>query len=158
MVLNAFVLFVSGVDYVRAVRCRRELRAELQFAMATLDLLRTAILPVEAAKTRRSGETGLVRETRFNVADYPAISCAPALAPAGCGRPSSSSAERLTSRLCSALPIPSERRPRSASNVRRSLAFETACHDSRRRTRATRLRDPHIGQALCRPRTATGGA
>ena len=33
---------VSGVDYVQAVRRRRELRAELQQAMAELDVVLTA--------------------------------------------------------------------------------------------------------------------
>src|SRR5580700_9329555 len=41
---------VSGVDYVQAVRRRRELRAELQAAMADLDIVLTAVFPAEAAK------------------------------------------------------------------------------------------------------------
>jgi hypothetical protein len=59
---------------------------------------------------------------------------------------------------CSALSTLSEGDPRSETNVPRSLSFETASHDGRRQTRATRLRDPDIGQALCRPRAPTGGA
>src|SRR5271165_6916487 len=41
---------VSGVDYVQAVRRRRELRAELQQAMAGLNVVLTATQPAEAAK------------------------------------------------------------------------------------------------------------
>src|SRR5436305_1586288 len=39
--------FVSGVDYVQALRRRRELRAELRAAMDDLDLVLTAVLPNE---------------------------------------------------------------------------------------------------------------
>src|SRR5436190_10547239 len=42
--------FVSGVDYVQAVRRRRELRTELQQAMKGLDVVLTATQPAEAAK------------------------------------------------------------------------------------------------------------
>ena len=42
--------FVSGVDYVQALRRRRELRADLKAAMADLDLVLTAVFPNEAAK------------------------------------------------------------------------------------------------------------
>src|ERR1700720_3672327 len=42
--------FVSGVDYLQAVRRRRELRAELQAAMAGLDVVLTAVFPAEAPK------------------------------------------------------------------------------------------------------------
>src|SRR5438132_9805959 len=42
--------FVSGVDYVQAVRRRRELRAELQQAMRGLDVVLTATQTAEAAK------------------------------------------------------------------------------------------------------------
>ena len=41
---------VSGVDYVQAVRRRRELRAELQAATRGLDVVLTATQPAEAAK------------------------------------------------------------------------------------------------------------
>ncbi len=41
---------VSGVDYVQAIRRRRELRAELQSAMAGLDAVLTATQPNEAAR------------------------------------------------------------------------------------------------------------
>jgi len=42
--------FVSGVDYLQAVRRRRELRAELKAAMAGLDVVLTAVFPNEAPK------------------------------------------------------------------------------------------------------------
>src|SRR5438046_6897865 len=41
---------VSGIDYVQAVRRRRELRAELKAAMAGLDIVLTAAAPGEAPK------------------------------------------------------------------------------------------------------------
>src|SRR5256885_14916767 len=41
---------VSGVDYVQAVRRRRELRAELQQAMRELAVVVTATQPAEAAQ------------------------------------------------------------------------------------------------------------
>src|SRR6202007_258536 len=44
---------VSGVDYVQAVRRRRELRAELKAAMADLDVVLTAVFPNEAPKMER---------------------------------------------------------------------------------------------------------
>ena len=43
-------LFVTGVDYVQAVRRRRELCAEVALAMADVDVLLTAAQPGEAAK------------------------------------------------------------------------------------------------------------
>jgi aspartyl-tRNA(Asn)/glutamyl-tRNA(Gln) amidotransferase subunit A len=69
---------VSGVDYVQAVRRRRELRAELQAAMADLDVVLTATQPNEAPRI----DTVPVWDTfaapsfmmPFNVSGYPAIS------------------------------------------------------------------------------------
>ena len=43
--------FVSGVDYLQAVRRRRELRAQLQHAMAGLDVVLTAAQPSEAPRS-----------------------------------------------------------------------------------------------------------
>ena len=69
---------VSGVDYVQAVRRRRELRAELQQAMAGLDVVLTATQPAEAAKIDAVPKWDLfdkpVFTMPFNVAGYPAIS------------------------------------------------------------------------------------
>ena len=56
--------FVSGVDYVQAVRRRRELRAELQAAMAGLDVVLTAVAAGRGAKDRRGAEMGHVRSRR----------------------------------------------------------------------------------------------
>jgi aspartyl-tRNA(Asn)/glutamyl-tRNA(Gln) amidotransferase subunit A len=70
--------FVSGVDYVQALRRRRELRAELKAAMADLDLVLTAVFPNEAAridavpKWDTFGPTSFMMP--FNVAGYPAMS------------------------------------------------------------------------------------
>ena len=70
--------FVSGVDYVQAVRRRRELRAELKAAMADLDIVLTAV-----HRTRRRRSTPCRNGTPssrpsfmmpFNVAGYPAMS------------------------------------------------------------------------------------
>jgi aspartyl-tRNA(Asn)/glutamyl-tRNA(Gln) amidotransferase subunit A len=69
---------VSGVDYVQAVRRRRELRAELQRAMAGLDIVLTAAAPNEAPKIDEVPLWDLFDRPSFtmpfNVAGYPAIS------------------------------------------------------------------------------------
>src|SRR5246127_4258980 len=70
--------FVTGVDYVQAVRRRRELRAELQTAMRGLDVVMTATQPAEAAKIDEVPKWDLFAAPNFtmpfNVAGYPAIS------------------------------------------------------------------------------------
>jgi aspartyl-tRNA(Asn)/glutamyl-tRNA(Gln) amidotransferase subunit A len=70
--------FVTGVDYVQAVRRRRELRAELQAAMQGLDVVLTATQPGEAAKIDAVPKWDLFAGPNFtmpfNVAGYPAIS------------------------------------------------------------------------------------
>jgi len=71
-------VLVSGVDYVQAVRRRRELRAELQSAMQGLDVVLTATQPAEAAKIDAVPMWDLFGPPNFtmpfNVAGYPAIS------------------------------------------------------------------------------------
>jgi len=70
--------FVTGVDYVQAVRRRRELRAELQAAMHGLDVVLTATQPTEAARIDAVPKWDLFAAPNFtmpfNVAGYPAIS------------------------------------------------------------------------------------
>ena len=70
--------FVSGVDYLQAVRRRRELRAELQAAMAGLDIVLTAVLPAEAPKIDAVPKWDVFQLPSFmmpfNVAGYPAMS------------------------------------------------------------------------------------
>ena len=70
--------FISGVDYVQAVRRRRELRAELQQAMRGLDVVLTATQPAEAARIDEVPKWDLFDRPNFtmpfNVAGYPAIS------------------------------------------------------------------------------------
>jgi aspartyl-tRNA(Asn)/glutamyl-tRNA(Gln) amidotransferase subunit A len=70
--------FVTGVDYVQAVRRRRELRAELQSAMRGLDIVLIATQPAEAAKIDSVPKWDLFGPPNFtmpfNVAGYPAIS------------------------------------------------------------------------------------
>ncbi|HEY1257819.1 MAG TPA: amidase family protein, partial [Stellaceae bacterium] len=69
---------VSGVDYVQALRRRRELRAELQQAMRGLDAVLTATQPAEAPKIDALPKWDLFERPGFmmpfNVAGYPAIS------------------------------------------------------------------------------------
>ncbi|MGH7039961.1 MAG: amidase, partial [Stellaceae bacterium] len=68
---------VSGVDYVQAVRRRRELRAELQQAMAGLDVALTASQPAEAARIDAVPLWDRFEPNftmPFNVAGYPALS------------------------------------------------------------------------------------
>jgi aspartyl-tRNA(Asn)/glutamyl-tRNA(Gln) amidotransferase subunit A len=69
---------LSGLDYVQAVRRRRELRAELQQAMAGLDIVLTATQPAETAKIDQVPKWDLFDKPGFmmpfNVAAYPAIS------------------------------------------------------------------------------------
>ncbi len=68
---------VSGVDYVQAVRRRRELRAELKAAMADLDVLLTAGNPTEAPKIDAVPMWDVSQKPSFtmpfNVAGYPAM-------------------------------------------------------------------------------------
>jgi aspartyl-tRNA(Asn)/glutamyl-tRNA(Gln) amidotransferase subunit A len=63
---------------VQAVRRRRELRAELQGAMADLDAVLTATQPAEAARIDAVPIWDLFQQPNFtmpfNVAGYPAIS------------------------------------------------------------------------------------
>jgi aspartyl-tRNA(Asn)/glutamyl-tRNA(Gln) amidotransferase subunit A len=70
--------FVSGVDYVQALRRRRELRAELKAAMADLDLVLTAVFPNEAPKIDAVPKWDTFGPASFmmpfNVAGYPAMS------------------------------------------------------------------------------------
>ena len=69
---------VSGVDYVQAVRRRRELRAELKAAMAGLDVVLTATQPQEAQRIDALPEWDITQKPGFtipfNVSGYPAIS------------------------------------------------------------------------------------
>jgi aspartyl-tRNA(Asn)/glutamyl-tRNA(Gln) amidotransferase subunit A len=69
---------VSGVDYVQAVRRRRELRAEMQAAMRELDVVLTAAAPGEAPKIDAVPKWDLFERPNFtipfNVSGYPAIS------------------------------------------------------------------------------------
>jgi len=69
---------VSGVDYVQAVRRRRELRAELKSAIAGLDVVVTAAAPGEAPKIDDVPIWDVFDRPSFtmpfNVAGYPAMS------------------------------------------------------------------------------------
>jgi aspartyl-tRNA(Asn)/glutamyl-tRNA(Gln) amidotransferase subunit A len=69
---------VSGVDYVQATRRRRELRAELQAAMAGLDVVLTAAATGEAPRIDNVPVWDLFERPSFtipfNVSGYPAIS------------------------------------------------------------------------------------
>ena len=78
---------VSGVDYVQAVRRRRELRAELQAAMAGLDVVITAGAPGEAPKMDAIPRWDLFDKPNFtmpfNVSGYPAICVCSGFGPLG---------------------------------------------------------------------------
>src|SRR2546421_304236 len=69
---------VSGVDYVQAVRRRRELRGELQAAMAGIDVVLTASQTAEAPKIDAIPKWDTFAAPSFtmpfNVAGYPAMS------------------------------------------------------------------------------------
>jgi aspartyl-tRNA(Asn)/glutamyl-tRNA(Gln) amidotransferase subunit A len=78
---------VSGVDYVQAVRRRRELRAELQAAMRDLDVVITAGAPGEAAKLDAIPKWDLFDKPNFtmpfNVTGYPALCVCSGFGPGG---------------------------------------------------------------------------
>ncbi|WP_428487343.1 amidase [Rhodopila sp.] len=78
---------VSGVDYVQAVRRRRELRAELRAAMAGLDVVITAGAAGEAPKLDAIPPWDLFAKPSltmpFNVSGYPAIAVCSGFGPAG---------------------------------------------------------------------------
>ena len=78
---------VSGVDYVQAVRRRRELRAELQAAMRNLDVVITAGAPGEAPKMDAIPKWDLFDKPSFtmpfNVTGYPAMCVCSGFGPAG---------------------------------------------------------------------------
>jgi aspartyl-tRNA(Asn)/glutamyl-tRNA(Gln) amidotransferase subunit A len=84
LVLGALI---SGVDYVQAVRRRRELRAELKAAMAGLDVVVTAGAPDEAPKMDAVARWDLFDKPNFtmpfNVAGYPAICVCSGFGPQG---------------------------------------------------------------------------
>jgi aspartyl-tRNA(Asn)/glutamyl-tRNA(Gln) amidotransferase subunit A len=78
---------VSGVDYVQAVRRRRELRAELQAAMAGLDVVITAGAFGEAPKLDAIPKWDTFASPSFtmpfNVAGYPAMAICSGFGPGG---------------------------------------------------------------------------
>lgn len=78
---------VSGVDYVQAVRRRRELRAELRAAMAGLDVVITAGAANEAAKIDAIPRWDVFAAPSFtipfNVTGYPAIAVCTGFGPLG---------------------------------------------------------------------------
>jgi aspartyl-tRNA(Asn)/glutamyl-tRNA(Gln) amidotransferase subunit A len=78
---------VSGVDYVQAVRRRRELRTELKAAMAGLDVVLTAGAPGEAPKLDEIPAWDVFSRLSFtipfNVSGYPAIAVCSGFGPAG---------------------------------------------------------------------------
>jgi aspartyl-tRNA(Asn)/glutamyl-tRNA(Gln) amidotransferase subunit A len=78
---------VTGVDYVQAIRRRRELRAELKAAMAGLDVVITAGAPGEAPKMDEVSRWDLFDKPNFtmpfNVAGYPAMCVCSGFGPKG---------------------------------------------------------------------------
>jgi aspartyl-tRNA(Asn)/glutamyl-tRNA(Gln) amidotransferase subunit A len=78
---------VSGVDYVQAVRRRREMRSELQAAMRELDVVITAGAPGEAARMDAIPRWDLFDKPNFtmpfNVTGYPALCVCSGFGPGG---------------------------------------------------------------------------
>ena len=78
---------VSGVDYVQAVRRRRELRSELRSAMRDLDVVITAGAPGEAARMDAIPKWDLFHKPNFtmpfNVSGYPALCVCSGFGPGG---------------------------------------------------------------------------
>jgi aspartyl-tRNA(Asn)/glutamyl-tRNA(Gln) amidotransferase subunit A len=78
---------VSGVDYVQAIRRRRELRDELKAAMAGLDVVITAGAAGEAPKLDGVERWDVFSKPSFtipfNVSGYPAISVCSGFGPGG---------------------------------------------------------------------------
>jgi aspartyl-tRNA(Asn)/glutamyl-tRNA(Gln) amidotransferase subunit A len=78
---------VSGVDYVQAVRRRRELRSELQAAMRELDVVITAGAPGEAPRMDAIPKWDLFDKPNFtmpfNVTGYPALCVCSGFGPGG---------------------------------------------------------------------------
>jgi aspartyl-tRNA(Asn)/glutamyl-tRNA(Gln) amidotransferase subunit A len=78
---------VSGVDYVQAVRRRRELRSELLAAMRDVDVVITAGAPGEAPKLDAVPKWDLFDKPNFtmpfNVAGYPALCVCSGFGPGG---------------------------------------------------------------------------
>ena len=78
---------VSGVDYVQAVRRRRELRDELRNAMRNLDVVLTAAAPGEAPKIDAIARWDVFAAPSFtipfNVSGYPAMSVCSGFGPSG---------------------------------------------------------------------------
>jgi aspartyl-tRNA(Asn)/glutamyl-tRNA(Gln) amidotransferase subunit A len=78
---------VSGVDYVQAVRRRRELRSELQAAMRDLDVVITAGAPGEAQRMDAIPKWDLSEKPNFtmpfNVTGYPAMCVCSGFGPIG---------------------------------------------------------------------------
>jgi len=78
---------VSGVDYVQALRRRRELRDELQAAMTDLDVVVTAGAKGEAPKLTEVARWDVFASMNvtlpFNVSGYPAISVCTGFGPNG---------------------------------------------------------------------------
>jgi aspartyl-tRNA(Asn)/glutamyl-tRNA(Gln) amidotransferase subunit A len=78
---------VSGVDYVQAVRRRRELRSELQAAMRDLDVVITAGAPGEAPRMDAIPKWDLFDKPNFtmpfNVTGYPAMCVCTGFGPIG---------------------------------------------------------------------------
>jgi aspartyl-tRNA(Asn)/glutamyl-tRNA(Gln) amidotransferase subunit A len=74
----AFGAFISGADYVQALRRRRELCDELAAAMEDVDILLTASAPTEAPRIDQVPKWGNFEKPSFtmpfNVTGYPALS------------------------------------------------------------------------------------
>ena len=114
---------VSGVDYVQAVRRRRELRAELQAAMDGLDVVITAGAAGEAPKLDAVARWDVFAAPSFtipfNVAGYPAIAVCTGFGRPDCRYRCRLSASRFRRRRSSRSPMHTKRQRRIGRAARR---------------------------------------
>jgi len=79
--------FIRGVDYVQALRRRRELCVEMRDAMAECDILLTASAPAEAPRIDSVPKWANIEKPGFtapwNLTGYPAMSVCTGFGPAG---------------------------------------------------------------------------
>lgn len=83
----AFGAFLTAVDYVQALRRRRELCDEIASAMTDIDILLTGVAPAEALRIDQVPKWGNFEKPSFtmpfNVSGYPAFSLCTGFGPGG---------------------------------------------------------------------------
>lgn len=83
----AFGAFLTAVDYVQALRRRRELCDEIASAMSDIDILLTGVAPAEAPRIDQVPKWGNFEKPSFtmpfNVTGYPALALCTGFGPGG---------------------------------------------------------------------------